>query len=283
MKDFGKRLPLALFSIGAVVALLVFALLPQMKWVVALIVSVLAVVAVWEYGELSKAKGAKIGTEILLAGTFLEVFSFFLSSLYPFLKGLSLCVFAFVVLLLFFSHFKETEGAILDLSTAVFGLIYVAVPMGMLLSILYVPKGQDGRIWVAYLLVLTKIGDMGAYFVGNLWGKQKLAPTISPSKTVEGSVFGLLCTLGASFLFYSIGHYMNLSSFSLSLSGSLGLGLILGLAGPLGDLSESLLKRDAKRKDSNALPGLGGILDMVDSLLFTAPILYLYLYFQGIL
>jgi phosphatidate cytidylyltransferase len=131
-----------------------------------------------------------------------------------------------------------------------------------------------GRGWIAYLLVVTKITDIGAYFAGSLWGRRKLAPQISPGKTVEGAIFGLASAVSASYVFHLFSQGR---SFQLTTLEWVSFGLILGAIGQFGDLSESLLKRDANKKDSNTLPGLGGVLDAVDSLLFNTPILYLYL------
>jgi phosphatidate cytidylyltransferase len=148
--------------------------------------------------------------------------------------------------------------------------------MGMILGVLYM-EGVDGRWWITYLLVVTKITDIGAYFGGNLWGRRKLAPNISPKKTIEGAVVGLGCAVLASFIFHLCSEYTRY--FRLGVYEWVFLGLILGAVGQFGDLSESLLKRDANKKDSNALPGLGGVLDSLDSILFTAPIIYIYLQF----
>jgi phosphatidate cytidylyltransferase len=149
--------------------------------------------------------------------------------------------------------------------------------MGMVLGILYFGHGQDGRFWIAYLLIVTKIADVGAYFAGNLWGKKKLAPTISPKKTVEGAICGLICAMLVSYGFHCLSSSIPGIYFDLTLFQSIILGLLLGLIGQFGDLSESLLKRDANKKDSNSLPGLGGALDSIDSLLFNSAIVYIYL------
>lgn len=279
MKDFRKRCILSLFVIPSVIALLVFALDPWLQYGVAFLVAFLTCVAVWEYEQLVVAKGGQLVLPALLLFTLLEVISFFIAAQHPFLHGLPLYVFFFAFLVVFILHFKEKEGAIVDIAVSSFGLTYIAVPMGMVLGILYVSGPDDGRWWVAYLLTVTKIADIGAYFAGNLWGKRKLAPTISPGKTIEGTLFGLICAIGASFCFYYLSLYTEAFYFSITWMESLIFGFVLGLIGPLGDLSESLLKRDANKKDSNALPGLGGVLDMVDSLLFNAPIVYGYLYF----
>ena len=195
----------------------------------------------------------------------------------PYLLSLPLIVFFISFLLLFALHFNENDGAVVDLAVSSFGITYIAVPMGMLLGILYSGLGQDGRWWVAYLLVVTKITDVGAYFAGSLWGRRKLAPTISPGKTVEGAIFGLICAVCASYVFHLLSDWVGARLFHLGMVEWLCLGIILGLTGQFGDLSESLLKRDANKKDSNSLPGLGGVLDSIDSLLFNAPIVYFYL------
>jgi phosphatidate cytidylyltransferase len=147
----------------------------------------------------------------------------------------------------------------------------------MILGIIYGPHSQDGRIWAAYLLAATKITDIGGYFGGSLWGRRKLAPNISRGKTLEGAIFGLILSVGTSFIFYLLGKSIGALHFSLGSIEWIYLGVIMGCIGQFGDLSESLLKRDANKKDSNTLPGFGGALDAVDSLLFNAPILYFYL------
>ncbi len=266
-------------TIPLVICLLVFSHNGWFQYFVTLAIALITCVAVWEYEQFVKAKGGRLLFPVLLIFTLLEVLSFFIAAKYSWLMGAPIIVFFVAFMSLFALHFNEKEGAIVDLAVSSFGLTYIVVPMGMILGILYYSGGQDGRWWVAYLLVVTKITDIGAYFAGNLWGRRKLAPTISPGKTVEGTVFGLVCALAASYGFYQLSLYSSVEHFHISFTECIVFGLILGLLGPLGDLSESLLKRDANKKDSNALPGLGGILDMVDSLLFNAPILYLYLYF----
>jgi phosphatidate cytidylyltransferase len=279
VKDFGKRLLLSLFVIPAIGCLLVFSSNSWFQYCVSLLVSLFASIAVWEYAQFVKEKGGKPLLFFLLPIAFLEVFSFFLAGIFPSLGSLPLFLFLAALIGLFALHFKNKEGAIIDLAVSSFGLIYIAVPIGMLLGVLYFPSGVDGRWWVLYLLFVTKTTDIGAYFAGNLWGKRRLAPTISPGKTVEGTLFGVIAALVVSLGFFFFGDLISGGRFSVSFEESLILGMILGLLGPLGDLSESLLKRDANKKDSNALPGLGGTLDMVDSLLFNAPVMYLYLYF----
>ncbi len=264
-------------TIALVVCLIVFAFNPLFQFFVAAFVALLAGVAIWEYEQFVKAKGGRMILPALIILSIVEVFSFFLSSGSHdvWLKSLPGIFFFIAFLVLFALHFEEKDGAIVDLAVSSFGLLYIAVPTGMILGILY-SSGVDGRWWLTYLLVVTKITDVGAYFGGNLWGRRKLAPTISPKKTIEGAVVGLVCASLTSFLFHLASEYAG--TFHLGVFEWLFLGVILGVLGQFGDLSESLLKRDANKKDSNALPGIGGVLDTLDSLLFTAPIIYIYLH-----
>lgn len=279
MKDLRRRLPVSLISIAVVVLLLVFAYQPWLQYGVVIAVTAMSAIAIWEYEQFAKAKGGQMIFPALLAITVLETAAFYAATRAPYLRCLPLILFFIGFLILFALHFRQRDGAVVDLAVSTFGLIYIAVPMGMLLGILYFhfPEGiKDGRWWVVYLLTVTKITDIGAYFAGNLWGRRKLAPSISPGKTVEGAIFGLVCAILSSYVLHLLSDYADLG-FHVGSIESLALGFVLGLTGQFGDLSESLLKRDANKKDSNALPGLGGVLDSVDSLLFNAPIIYLYL------
>ena len=278
MKDLMRRMIVSCIVVSVVIFLILFAFNPLFQYIVAAIVAVLTGVAVWEYGQLAVAKGGQMFLPVLIVAAVAQVLSFFYAATSIGFESLPVLIFFIAVLALFALHFKENEGAVVDLALSSFGLMYIAVPMGMILGILYFGFGEDGRWWVAYLLVVTKMSDVGAYFGGNLWGKRKLAPTISPGKTVEGAISGLGCALLTSYAFHLLSDSVGSSRFHLGTLEWLFLGLILGLVGQFGDLSESLLKRDANKKDSNTLPGLGGALDSVDSLLFNAAIVYLYLH-----
>lgn len=141
-----------------------------------------------------------------------------------------------------------------------------------------------GREWLSVgtgLLVATvavcKIGDMAAYLVGRRWGRTRLAPRISPGKSVEGSAAGLAASAAAAL---ALGAAGLLPSLGAALAAAFG--LAAGLAGQCGDLVESLLKRSAGLKDSGRLmPGYGGCLDVVDSLVLCAPVAYLFLGLAG--
>ncbi len=276
MGDLYRRLVVSTILVAFLSVLFFFAFNPIFQYFVVATAAAIAGVAVWEYEQFVKAKGGQMIMPALVIFTVAEVVSFFLAAQNPQLESLPITVFFIGFLILFALHFGEKDGAIVDLAVSSFGLLYIAVPMGMIVGILYLPH-IDGRWWIAYLFVVTKITDVGAYFAGSLWGRTKLAPSISPKKTIEGALFGLVCAMTASLLFHLGTDYVG--PFRLGTFEWLFLGLVLGVVGQFGDLSESLLKRDANKKDSNALPGIGGVLDAVDSLLFNATIIYIYLYF----
>jgi phosphatidate cytidylyltransferase len=178
----------------------------------------------------------------------------------------------FIVLTLLFlimMQFKrrQNSGVIVDISTTLFGILYVSWFLSFLIKIRFLPGGSG---LLSLVLLATKLGDIGAYLIGIRFGKTPLMPRISPNKSVEGSIGGLL--------FSVLGAFVCKTFTEFSYSHLLFIGILLGILGQLGDLSESLMKRDCQVKDSgNILPGMGGILDQLDSLLFTAPVFYFYL------
>jgi phosphatidate cytidylyltransferase len=273
VKDFWKRTLATVIASVSVMLLLIWAFQPVVQYIVAIVCAALAAVAAWEYGQLARTKG-NTNSYVLVPLVAAVVLAFFAAARMADNKWPLFMLFL-AALILFGVRFRQKQGAIVDLAVSLFGLLYVAVPFGMMLWILYSQSGEDGRIWIAYLIAVTKITDIGGYFFGSLWGQRKLAPNISPGKTVEGALLGWVCAVAVSLLFYGIGRFT--SQFHLELIDALWLGALLGIVGQFGDLAESLLKRDADKKDSSNLPALGGILDLVDSLLFNAPILYLYL------
>ncbi|CAI4031411.1 Phosphatidate cytidylyltransferase [Nitrospira tepida] len=155
-----------------------------------------------------------------------------------------------------------------DMALAGFGLLYVGWTLSYVLRIRSLPEG----LWLIFFLVLvTWAGDTGAYYTGISLGRRPLAPALSPKKTVEGLIGGWLFSVAAALA----ASYWFLPSFS-PLHAVVASFLLTG-AGLIGDLSESALKRSAGVKDSGwLLPGHGGVLDRIDSLLFTSPVFYYY-------
>src|SRR3989475_912938 len=172
----------------------------------------------------------------------------------------------------FFS--RSNTAGILAISTTLFGLMYVPWLLNFIQKINFFP-GVDGHYYLLYFVLITKFSDTGAYSVGSLIGRHKMIPRISPGKTWEGFAGAVLASTLASLLFYHfLGHKMR----GMNMTHSIILGVILSICAVVGDLIESLFKREAGVKDSGKFfPGIGGILDLLDSLLFNAPIMYLYL------
>lgn len=169
---------------------------------------------------------------------------------------------------------KDNTNGILTISTTLFGLMYVAWLLNFIQKINYFP-GVNGTFYVLYFILVTKFSDTGAYIVGSLIGKNKMIPRISPGKTWEGFGGAILFSVGASMAF---ARFLPHKLAGMTLPHAIILGLILATAAVIGDLIESLFKREAGVKDSGGFfPGIGGILDLLDSLLFNAPLMYLYL------
>lgn len=184
-------------------------------------------------------------------------------------KSWELLFFVLALLALFILQLRRQDNsqAIVGISTTLFGILYVSWFLSFLIKIRYLPQGAG---YLAAVIFITKSSDVGAYLIGSRFGKHGLITRISPKKSIEGSIGGLLFSILASIasrplLGFSYPHLIVL-------------GLCLGLLAELGDLSESLIKRDCQVKDSGFLfPGMGGVLDLIDSLLFTAPAFYFYM------
>jgi phosphatidate cytidylyltransferase len=174
---------------------------------------------------------------------------------------------------------KTNTAGILAISTTLFGLMYVAWLLNFIQKINFFPNAGGQRVYghyyVLYFIVVTKCSDIGAYCIGSVFGRHKMIPRISPGKTWEGFGGAILVSAGASLLF---AHFTGAKLTGMTPLHATIIGVVLGGAAVVGDLIESLFKREAGLKDSGKLfPGIGGILDLMDSLLFNAPLMYLYL------
>ena len=243
--------------------------------------NVVLAIATWEFYRICEAKGiptykfwGTVGTIALISGSW-----FFyrrgdrVELSYDF-DILILLVFTLGVFIRQFPQKLNPQG-IATMAVTLFGLLYVAWLGNFITRINF--ASPQGRYLVMYLTVVTKFTDIGAYLIGSTLGRHKMIPRISPKKTWEGTAGGIVFAMGSSVLCVK---WMpgTLGAVGLTLPHALILGLLLGAAAVVGDLAESLIKREAGVKDSGTiLPGHGGALDLVDSLLFTAPLLYVYL------
>lgn len=180
--------------------------------------------------------------------------------------------------------FDQPGSEVERLSRQVFSFAYLAMLVGMVaphrLMIGLGPEEHcngSGICAVLAVMVSVKMSDTFAYMFGKLWGRRKLAPLLSPNKTIEGAAGSFVgAIVGAALVFYFVAWFVAEDSFYKPFWWVIVYGVVVAAAGMLGDLAESLVKRDAQCKDSSGwLAGLGGILDIIDSLIFAAPASYL--------
>ena len=285
-KVFARRLTSTAILWGIVLAAMFSGNKLISDYVFLLFMMVLACVGLLEFYGLVEKRGLvcfkNFGITagvLLMVGTFLHVTGhlgihespsrvndFETSLLILFVLGL--CVRQFVS--------KHNTAGILAISTTLFGLMYVPWLLNFIQKINFFPGINDnGKFYVLYFILVTKFSDTGAYVVGSLIGRHKMIPRISPAKTWEGFGGAIAVATGASLMFT---HFLADKMPGMKPLHAIILGIILSCAAVIGDLIESLFKREAGVKDSgNFFPGIGGILDLLDSLLFNAPIMYLYL------
>lgn len=196
--------------------------------------------------------------------------------------GLSLpLLFTFLFFILLVSElFRGVDGALFRISASLLGIFYLGWLATYLLSIgelnPEVPHWGGSALILIFLVIWSV--DTGAYFSGLAWGSHKITPQISPNKTWEGTIGGFLGGIFASLLLWFLSSPLHPFLPSLPLNHYLVVGGIAGVGGQVGDVIESLMKRDSEIKDASSLiPGHGGILDRFDSLLFIAPLEYYYL------
>ena len=240
-------------------------------WFFTLVVTAFIVIALYEFFTLIEQKDIPVYKYVgIIIGA---IIPFSIYSRFEPTRGWELAFMTGLCLLLFMLQFsrRKSEQAIVAVSTTLFAILYVAWFFSFTLKLKMMGDDTfvDGSRLVAYLLLVTKSGDIGAYLVGTYFGRHSLIAHISPKKSVEGALGGFALSVAVSLLSKT---FLPLDYFHLLI-----LGVMMGVLAQVGDLSESLIKRDCKVKDSGKLfPGLGGILDTIDSLLFTAPVLYFY-------
>lgn len=208
------------------------------------------------------------GIAASLAGALLPLFFF---SREPFRLLFAVTVLVLLSGLLFLFRIRDIRQSAGEIALFLMGFLYVPFLLGHLMLLRGLPYGIQ---WIFLLLVIVMSGDTGAYYVGSSLGRRKLYPIVSPNKSIEGALGGLAGSIAgaviAKFTFFP----------ELALADAVVTALLLGTLGQLGDLFESLLKRSFGVKDSGVIiPGHGGILDRLDSILFAAPAAFYYAVF----
>ena len=251
------------------------------------LMAAMAMRALWEYYRMLEADGIGVFTltglvcaAVLLVGGFLIVRHEGAENSHDFEL---LVLVLFLITIFARQMFRGTANDPLRaMAYTVFGLLYIPWLFSFITKIIYVaPRAEDGmttgQYYVLYLVDVTKFSDMGAYVFGSLFGRHPFAPHISPKKTWEGFAGAMVSSLLCSYWMFALmpGRLSAFRFDDLTV-----LGLLLGFAAVVGDLAESVVKRGAHTKDSSTvLPGIGGTLDLIDSILFTAPLLYFYMRF----
>jgi len=260
---FKKRIITALFGIP-ILALVIWFDTP-LPWFTVL-AAVWGLLAVFEFYRLIAVSRVKALTVFGLLWTLFFILS-------PHFGGNSvvslLLISAMVLPLSWLVLRPQAEGTFLNWAGMMAGILYV----GWLLSLMVALRLEAGRIWIYFIFFTTFGSDTAAFFIGRALGRHRLAPRISPKKTWEGAVAGVLCAVLMSLLF-TLDTPLFLP---IGYGQAVLLGLLVSVFGQLGDLVESLLKRNTGAKESgNTLPGHGGFLDRMDSVVFAGVVVYLY-------
>ena len=237
-------------------------------WIFGAVASLFIGLGLYEFFRLSGAKKI-FPVSFAYVGIFSGILLPYITYLYRPTGGICEMIFFILILItLFIIHFtrKESRNAVNLIAVTLFAIFYIGWFFTFLVKIRFL---EDGHKLVAYLLLVTKAGDVGAYLIGSNFGRHKLIPRISPNKSVEGAIGGFIFSIVGAILSRYFIPWMNFGFILVS-------GVLIGVFAQLGDLAESLIKRDYEVKDSSVfLPGLGGMLDLIDSILFTAPIFYI--------
>lgn len=262
VKSMDKRLPPAIILILLTIFCLGYYPL------CGLLVTLMIVIGLYEFFYMVEKKGVRMFKPLgLLVGALIPITIYFGFSAGEGWQFMFVIIALFVLFLLELTK-KETHQSVLSISATVFGVLYISWCFSFLIRIRQLP---EGAMLTGFLILVTKASDMGAYLWGKNFGKTLLIRRISPKKSLEGAIGGFFTSLGVGVIFsLFIGSINFWEKFFLI--------IILAIVAQLGDLFESLIKRDCQVKDSGKLlPGMGGVLDVMDSLIFTAPTFYLYL------
>lgn len=252
-----------------------------------LLIAGIGLAGLWEYfGMLRRADipcfrlTGMLSAAIFMAGSFMYFRAYGPNAGHDFELAVIVCLILVIFGRQMFNAIKDQEP-LAAIAYTLFGLIYIPFLFNFLTKIVYLSPPDaatgmvTGQFYVIYLIVVTKFSDMGGYLFGMLFGRHRSVPHISPKKTWEGFVGALVTALFASWLVVTLlpGKLPALRTVDIIL-----LPVLLGVAAIIGDLAESIIKRSTETKDSSrVLPGIGGTLDLIDSVLFTAPILYFYM------
>ncbi len=262
------RIIVSIIAIPLIIAAFYYGKIPFLVFTLGI-----ALISFWEFTELVKKKGIHpnfyfglFSVAVIITNTYFDFTDF------------KIIIIGISILVLLTELFRNKSSAIMNSGATFLGIIYLGLFSSSVLSIreffnssemLY----SEGGYLIISIIVAIWVCDSAAFFLGTAFGKHKLFPRVSPNKSWEGAiagfVFAIFTMIAAKAIVLDV----------ISLTDAIVIGIIVGTIGQLGDLVESLIKRDAGVKDSsNIIPGHGGVFDRFDSLLFAAPSVYLYMY-----
>ncbi|MBN2637783.1 MAG: phosphatidate cytidylyltransferase [Bacteroidales bacterium] len=256
---------------GVVFALLVLGSIVISPWAFFVLMGIFSLIGLHEfYPIFTKGQKGTLLYYVLGALTYVVV-AFSLVSYIDFSNVLLIVLGFFLVMAA--ELFRTGEHSWKRIGAVIVGIVYVSIPFGMMNSFFFLKSADIAIPWVLLaLFILVWVNDVFAYLAGSTFGKHKLFEEISPKKTWEGTLSGIVFTLLFSWLFSMLSDNLNLLEW-------LGFGLIVSVTAIIGDLIESMLKRNASVKDSGTLlPGHGGVLDRFDAIIFATPFVFYYLF-----
>ncbi|MDK2982293.1 MAG: phosphatidate cytidylyltransferase [Chloroflexota bacterium] len=264
----GKRI-----ASGLVIIALALGLILLGGWVFAFGVAAILAMAAWEFAGLFETGGYAPAKIILVGGTFLTALSAQFSDTLVSQATFGLVILAIAAYhVLTYNQHAETAG--IDLAASLAGMAFIAFTGQFLIQLRFMP---EGLFWLLQCIVPAGISDVGAFFIGSLFGSHKIAPQLSPNKSWEGYFGGVFTSM---LLGYGLG--LLLGTYSASFSGVRGLviGLVVGIISPLGDFTKSIFKRHFGLKNTgNLIPGHGGVLDRIDTWLIAGVVSYFMIHF----
>ncbi len=250
--------------------LLILLIVMENIWYFSIFVAVATAVALWEYHRIVRLSSGETSHPVFpIIGYFTGVVMILAAAS----ASLEAMVFAFFAGLIgcgsiALYRFKSDPAVADTVAGQMLGVMYIAWPLGM---VVLIRGGESGRLWVLAVLLIIFAGDTAAYYTGSYLGKHKLCPSVSPKKTIEGALGGLVANalIGIIFKLFFISD--------VGWTPMLLMCILAGIVGQIGDLFESVLKRRAGIKDSSGiLPGHGGVLDRIDALLFAIPVIWIF-------
>lgn len=237
-------------------------------WIFTLGASAILGIAAWEYWNFFRESKFAPHKYFLIVATVISAVARYLFDGAYFEPVLALLFIASIIISLI-RYEKDDANSLATMGLEWIGLIFIAYFGSYLISLRFLP---DGKMWILLTVPAIGCGDIGAFLIGTYFGKHKMAPRVSPHKSIEGYFGGILFTVLYALLFSLI---FTFGAANITVGRSMMLGLILGIISPLGDLLASLLKRSFNKKDSGKIiPGHGGILDRVDTWLLGAAAAY---------